>query len=154
MEIRNREALHLYQKLCERGIDKVVLSLVNPNFFDLLEQNDTLNVLELPCCVTPKYLQFVSQILEPKHFYQVIEERNIAHLCGNPTCSQKLDKELLIQAEEEKKKRGRYHIDLKNKRVYERSENDYFFCSTKCKKDATIYAENCQTTAPYTRDCL
>jgi hypothetical protein len=151
---KNRNAQLLYQKLCEKGIDKVSLSLINPNFVQNLN-NDQQTKEELPSCVTQKYMKFVCQILSPDHLYQVVEERNIGRLCGNPTCPQILDEQMLQQVEEEKKKRGRFHIDLKNRKVYDRSqETEHYYCSAKCKHETRSQVDSCETTAPYARDCL
>ncbi|KAL0488033.1 hypothetical protein AKO1_015231 [Acrasis kona] len=149
--MNNKDALMLHQKLCEHGVDKVVLSLINPNFYNkIVSHTDTAN----DACVSKKFQDYVCQILEPKHVYQIIEERNLAHLCGSPTCPNKLDEEVVLKAEHEKATRGRYKIDLKNRMVYDRSDEPiYLFCSNDCKSTAITTAEKCHTTAPYTRDC-
>jgi hypothetical protein len=145
-------ALLMYQKLCEKGIDKISLSLINPNFVQVLNENNESE--QLPPCVTPKYMKFVCALLEPRHWEQIVEERNIAELCGYPACPNRLNAEMMNAAEEEKSKRGRYHIDLKNRKVYDRSNTiEYYYCSNKCKYDCTAQKDECDTSAPYTRDC-
>eukprot|EP00731_Ephydatia_muelleri_P015628 Em0009g52a len=70
-----------------------------------------------------------AQAITPSHYCDVVDERNIEHLCGYPPCGTRLGP---VTAQ-------RYHISLEKKQVYDLAERKKF-CSMHCYKASMFYA--------------
>ncbi|KAL4556536.1 hypothetical protein LXL04_039192 [Taraxacum kok-saghyz] len=74
-------------------------------------------------------------LLSKSDYHDVVTERSIAQMCGYPLCPNSLP------SSGEAANKGRYHISLKEHKVYDLSETR-MYCSTKCVVDSGAYAES------------
>lgn len=72
-----------------------------------------------------KHLLAAGSIMSKRDYEDVVTERSIANLCGYPLCSHALP------LAEERPRKGRYRISLKEHKVYDLKEM-YLYCSTDC----------------------
>lgn len=80
-----------------------------------------------------------SQYFQPYHYEEVITERNLANLCGYPTCSN-----VKQQAQ------GKFRISLAKRKVYDTSQVSKF-CSHTCFAKSRFYAAQLSTEPVYMR---
>ncbi|KAL7585382.1 hypothetical protein Lser_V15G44701 [Lactuca serriola] len=76
-------------------------------------------------------------LLSKSDYHDVVTERSIAQMCGYPLCPNSLP------SPGEAAVKGRYHISLKEHKVYDLLEMR-MYCSTKCVVDSRAYAESLQ----------
>ena len=127
--VANQKAVMIYHQLIDEAIKKIIFSLI-----------DQESVSEL-------YLDFVSKLLQPMHFEEVLEERNSSGWCGNPLCSNEIDQDSLGRA-------PKYYIDFARKELVDVSNfTPRLFCCDACKKVAFNKMNACPSTVPYTRSC-
>lgn len=109
--------------------------------------DDCINKLQISLIenesVSEKYLQMVSAIFLPKHYYEVVEERSIDTSCGYPVCSKKI--------KDEKK----YFVyDEKNKEYLNPNETMIeHFCSIECYRKSFEFVKTIDLSYPYSRKC-
>lgn len=60
-----------------------------------------------------------AQVLSSSRYADVVEERNIEHLCGYPLCNAHMKGIPQLQ---------KYHISVKNKQVYDLTERKVTVC--------------------------
>ncbi|VDO41082.1 unnamed protein product [Brugia timori] len=79
-------------------------------------------IVTLSECVVEATLQKMLNSLDQNSWMEVIEERYLGRMCGFPLCANSV----------EVKNSQKYRIDLKNKKVFERSAEIDKFCSQEC----------------------
>jgi hypothetical protein len=82
-----------------------------------------------------------AQVLLQSHYNDVVDERNISHLCGYPVCKNPLGKQ----------PQQRYHISLAKKKVFDLTERKKFCCS-ECFRASKYYASQLSTLPLQARD--
>ncbi|KXN72563.1 hypothetical protein CONCODRAFT_77745 [Conidiobolus coronatus NRRL 28638] len=89
---------------------------------------------------TQKLLINASFYLEPRHFKEVLEERNLNNCCGYPICDK-----------EPKKLSGKYHIQVENRKVVETNDLNKF-CSKFCQRAFNYYKLQLSSDPIYFKD--
>ncbi|XP_044481714.1 putative RNA polymerase II subunit B1 CTD phosphatase RPAP2 homolog isoform X2 [Mangifera indica] len=90
--------------------------------------NDAVHKLQLSLLEgvsTDHQLYTAGSLLSKSDYNDIVTERTIANLCGYPLCLHPLP------LSDSRKHKGRYHISLKEHKVYDLQEV-YLFCSTGC----------------------
>ncbi|XP_024961450.1 putative RNA polymerase II subunit B1 CTD phosphatase RPAP2 homolog isoform X1 [Cynara cardunculus var. scolymus] len=85
------------------------------------------------------HLLVAGSLLSKSDYHDVVTERSIAKMCGYPLCPNSLPS----PSSSMPPKKGRYHISLKEHKVYDLVET-HMYCSTKCVVDSRAYAESLQ----------
>lgn len=80
-------------------------------------------------------LHAAANLLSKSDYEDVVTERTIANLCGYPLCNNKLP-----ASEEQRKRKGRYRISLKDHKVYDLQET-WLYCSTPCLIDSRTFSD-------------
>ena len=109
-------------------------------------------------CYEDRALELVEQLLEVKlssswlitsasfmnksYYTDAVEERSLTGLCGYPLCDNK---------REDKRRRGQFHISLKDKKVYDLEERK-LFCSNWCFKASNFFREQLETSPLWLRE--
>ncbi|KAL9655100.1 hypothetical protein ABK040_008881 [Willaertia magna] len=127
----SQQSILLYQKLIDEAIQRIIFSMV-----------DQPSVSEL-------YLDFTSQLLQPKHLEEIMEERNASQYCANPLCSNEIDQEKISS-------KAKYFVDFNRKKILDVSNiTKRVFCCNECKRISFFKMKACPTTLPYTRtNCI
>ncbi|EFC41599.1 hypothetical protein NAEGRDRAFT_80617 [Naegleria gruberi] len=126
---KTQKAILVFNKLVDDAIQKIIFSMADQEY------------------VSDIYLDYVCQLLQPQHFEEVLEERNASGLCGNPTCSNEIDDELIGR-------NPKYYIDFNRLELVDVSSfANRLFCCEVCKKKSFQKMNACSTSIPYTRDC-
>ncbi|KAI3666788.1 hypothetical protein L6452_41825 [Arctium lappa] len=87
------------------------------------------------------HLLVAGSLLSKSDYHDVVIERSIAKMCGYPLCPNSLPSPSSSSSKPPKK--GRYHISLKEHKVYDLVET-HMYCSTKCVVDSRAYTESLQ----------
>lgn len=83
------------------------------------------------------HLLIAGSLLSKSDYHDVVIERSIAKMCGYPLCSNSLPS----PSSSKPPRKGRYHISLKEHKVYDLVET-HMYCSTKCVVDSRAYTES------------
>jgi hypothetical protein len=78
--------------------------------------------------------------LQPRHYHEVLEERDANHLCGYPPCDRP-----------PRPAGSKYKIDFKRKIVYDQSSL-YLFCSQRCHAASKFFEAQLSTQPLHIRD--
>jgi len=92
--------------------------------------------------LAPKWLLESALYLNKSYYSDGVEERALTRLCGYPLCD---------KTREEKKKQGRYHISLRDKKVYDLEERK-LFCSNHCFKASNFFLDQLETSPLWLRE--
>jgi len=92
--------------------------------------------------ISAGWLIDAANYLNQNYYNDGVEERALTGMCGYPLCDKK---------REVTKKQGRYHISLKDKRVYDLEERR-LFCSNMCFKASNFLKNQLETSPLWIRE--
>jgi len=92
--------------------------------------------------LSPTWLINSATFLNKDYYSDGVEERAMTGVCGYPLCDKK---------REEKRRRGQFHISLKDKKVYDLEERK-LFCSSWCFKASNFFREQLETSPLWLRE--
>ena len=92
--------------------------------------------------LSEEFLLNSANFLNQEFYKDAVEERSLTGLCGYPLCDNKRPTY---------KSKGKYHISLKDKKVYDLEERKYF-CSNDCFKASNFYRNQLETSPLWLRE--